>query len=244
MEKLIYIPWFWNFEDDIIKNKFKEITNKYILQYNLRWIDYKKVKSFLENSKNINKVYEKYDISKLKNKKITSLDLFKWFTRTIDLTVKLTSKRISNLINNEWNYILAWHSQWWLILIETILKNPNLLDKIKKIELLAPVISYEIWYKFHKWMNKSYFLPYWKNVVVREKYINELKNSWTENKLYNFLNLLKQKNWSGELELFLWEKDNVISKDLFDLNKIKEIYPNIKIKIIENADHYLWFKKK
>lgn len=242
MEKVIYIPGFWNFEDEILKNRFKNYE-KYVLQYNLREVEINKLRHYLSKSSALQKILSKYDFSKIKSEDLIKyMNDFKGFTRTIKSTIQLTSKRMAKLLENNWFFILAWHSQGWLILIETILNNPNLLNNIRKIELLAPVISYELGYSFHKWIDRSYFLPYWKNVIVTDKYIKELETNKKTNDFESFLKLLKEKNWNWKIELVLWEKDNVIPLNVFDIGKITKIFPDIQVKIVKGADHYLGYR--
>ena len=240
--KTIYIPWFWNNDDVIFQNYLN--SDWEIIQLNLRDIPSEKVSSFIEwkNFDNFFTIlkshYPDIDENILLNI-IENWTNFKWFTRKISLTISLTNKRISKII--EWweKLRIVWHSQWWLITIKTIIENPQLLNNIEEIELLSPVIDNKTWWDFHSW-KESWYLN-WKWVIVRSEYIWELK--WENNILYELLELLKEINWWWKLKLLIWKKDKVIPIYKFDISKIKEKYPKINLKIVE-WDHYLWFKKK
>jgi len=241
MTKTFYIPWFWNTEDYISKNYiWKE--EKIISQKNLRVFSNTRLTNLIENiSKDTlkilyKKVIKSYDINKNIRKKV-DLYNFKWFTRNIDLTTKLTLKELDKI-----DYIdkFIWHSQWWFVLILSILEKPEILEKIWNIELLAPVINSKIAKDFHIWKEKSYLHP--KNLVVRKEYIESF-NKYNNNIFNDFLELLKNKNWKWKVKLMIWWKDDIIRLDMFDLEYLKEIN-FLDIEIIENWDHYLWFKKK
>ncbi len=232
----IYIPWFWNKSDKIFQNYIKDWI---IIQKNIKEIDNTKFRNFINKySKNIENIIEKrmlwkYDITWdiLANNKD---NLFKWITRNIDLTVKLSIKEIDkiNIINT-----LYWHSQWGLILMNCILEKPKLLEKIENIELLAPVINPEIWKSFHTWKTKTYLHP--KYLLVRKQYIESFKN-WDT--LHNFLEIIKNSNWNWKVKIMIWEEDDIIKKELFDFEMLEK-YSFVNIKIIKDWDHYLWFKK-
>lgn len=239
--KTVYIPWFWNSEDDIFQNYLNWEWD--IIQLNLRDISPEKLSSFMkwksfdEVSKLLKSHYQNVDENILL-KLIEKWNNFKWFTRTVDLTTKLTNKKILNIIK-WWEKIkIVWHSQWWLITMKTIVDNTDLLNNIEEIELLAPVTDYKIWWNFHSWKENWYLN--WKWVIVRPEYIWELK--WDNNIFYELLELLKNTNWPWKLKLIIWKNDKVISIDRFDVKEIQEKYPNIDLQILK-WDHYLWYKK-
>lgn len=229
--KKIYIPGFWNNEDVIFKNHIKEWE---IIQKNLRWIKNTVFRKILEdNQKKIeNRMFQKYAVSDEVYQN-TKNSQFRWMTRDINLTVKLT---IQKLLKYDEIDLLSGHSQWGYVLMKSILKEPELLDKIKEIELIAPVISWEIWKSFHKGKSKSYLHP--KNVLVRKEYINSFESDNTFDLFLKVINATTK----TKIKLILWEKDNVIPVDLFDLEEVKK-YDFLNVEIKKDWDHYVWFRK-
>lgn len=238
--KTIYIPWFWNYEDkifqnylswewDIIQKNLKNISSEN-LSYFLKWKSNNEVFSILKwHYPNLDK--------EVLEKVVNESNDFKWFTRKISITTSLTIKKILDIIDWWEKYKIVWHSQWWLITIKAILDNPDLLNNLKEIHLLAPVVDLDIWWNFHYW--KEFWYLNWKWIIVRPEYIWELK--WDTNMLYELLGLLKKLWWDWILKLILWKNDKVIPITNFDIEKIKMLYPKILLEIVE-WDHYLWFK--
>ena len=118
-----------------------------------------------------------------------------------------------------------------------------MLDNLCYIELLAPVINYEILAWFHEWRDHSYFMD-WKNILVRKEYIKSLRPDNPENILFKFLETLKKYSWDWKLKLVIWDSDPVVKIESFNITEIKNIYPEIIIEVIEWGDHYLWYKKQ
>lgn len=238
--KTIYIPWFWNYEDkifqnylswegDIIQKNLKNISSEN-LSYFLKWKSNNEVFSILKwHYPNLDK--------EILEKVVNESNDFKWFTRKISITTSLTIKKILDIIDWWDKCKIVWHSQWWLITIKAILDNPELLNNLNEIHLLAPVVDFNTWWNFHYW-RESWYLN-WKWVIVRPEYILELKSDI--NLLYELLILLEKSWWDWVLKLILWKNDKVIPITNFDVEKIKSLYPRISIEIVE-WDHYLWFK--
>lgn len=214
-----YIPWFGNYQDAIIQNHPELWTQKTeIIQKNScrEWL-------------------------KLNN------NTLKWVTRSIESTISFTIKAISNILedNKNTNNSIYWHSQWWLLVCESLIQQPELLDYFDYIELLAPVSNYEVWSRFHKWKNDTYYME-WKKILVRKKYIQDLKDKskWNNNTLHDFLDLLNKRKWKWTIKLTLWESDKIIKLDELNIKELLKKYPKITIDIISQWDHYLWYKKQ
>jgi hypothetical protein len=75
---------------------------------------------------------------------------------------------------------------------------------------------------------------------VREQYIKSLESEW--NILEQFLDVIKNSDFSGSVKLMLWKVDPIVSLKDFDLQKLQKEYPFLDIEIKE-GDHYLGFKK-
>lgn len=125
--KTIYIPWFWNQKDKIFENYLN--WEWHIIQKNLRCISEKKVATFLKwkNKKEVFSIIQKHysDLNKgILEKIIDNWINFQWFTRKITTTTSLTASKIFKIIDWKEDFKIVWHSQWWLIVINTILHNP------------------------------------------------------------------------------------------------------------------------
>ena len=239
MPKKIYIPWFWNSNDDIQKKYIGE--DSHVIQKNLRQVDTKKIQEFLEKygDNAFEKLQKKYPwITKERfNTFVDQIDKFKWWTRDIFTTATITAKEIKdNLL--PWERLeIFWHSQWWLVAMMTIINNPELLKYIDNIELLGPVASFFVGRGLHK---KDIGHLHAKNIVVREEYI---KSWWSDREIMkDFLEVIKDNKFPGKVKLMLWSQDTIVPIKSFDIEKIKKEYPFLDIEIRE-WDHYLWFKK-
>lgn len=236
--KTIYIPWFWNNEDrifqnylnwewDIVQLNLKNISDEQLLSF-MKWKSFEEIfwilkKHYLDTDENILKQV----IEKWAN--------FKWFTRKVSTTISLTAKNILKIV--QWEpYKIVWHSQWWLITIKAILENLKLLSNLKEIHLLAPVSDLNTWGDFHKWKEAWYMNGKW--VIVRPEYIWEFK--WDNNLFYKLLDILKKLHWQWTLKLKIWKFDRVIPIKKFDIDRIKKLYSEIELELIE-WDHYLWY---
>lgn len=237
----VYIPWFGNREDAIFKNYLGEEGK--VIQENLRMIDTQKIKEFVEKYGKVKAfqiLKKKYlDLSEEEfNKAFDKIENFKGLTRDINTTTAITQREIKRVLFDEENRLkLVWHSQWWLVAMMAIIKEPNILDRIDEIELLAPVSNLKIWRNFHKG-REGYLNP--KSIVVRKDYLESLDQE--EDILDKFLKLLKDRKYKWIVKLVLGTNDPVISLDNFDLDLLKIEYPFLAIEIVE-GDHYLWFKK-
>lgn len=239
MPKKIYIPWFWNSNDDIQKKYVGE--NSHIIQTNLRQVDIKKIQEFLDKygDSAFEKLQKKYPwlTKEIFVSFVDKIDKFKWRTRDIITTVELTTNEIKeNLLLDE-TLEIFWHSQWWLVAMIAIIKHPELLHSITNIELLAPVSSFKIGRGFHS--TDSWYL-HGKNILVRGEYIKSLESEW--NILEQFLDVIKHSDFSWSVKLKLWSSDPIVPVSDFDLLKLKKKYAFLDIEIKE-GDHYLWFKK-
>ena len=159
----IYIPGFWNEKDKLYEWKFNDAT---IVQKTFR-----NTKDFKEDNKEFDKI-----------------------TRKINTAINFTYKEIVKILENNKNEKLwiIWHSQWWLITMLLIINNPEILENIEVIKLLAPLSSWEDGYNFHKWKDNWYILDK-KWIKIRKEFIKSLKELWNDNILYKFITFLKEK---------------------------------------------------
>ncbi len=235
--KQLYIPWFANSNDRIHQNY---IPDSKIIQTNFRSFSISAIKKYIEKYWK-DGVFEKLktfypDTTKEVFDKIFPDNThFLWFTRNIETTINLTSKIIAEELKDNSSISLYCHSQWWLIGMKSILKNPWFLDKINHIELLAPVKNYNIWKNFHQTDN-SYL--HGKNLIVTKDYISSLYKD--NDILIDFLELLKQRNYKGSISLVLGNQDTIISPKLFNLKSLQTNYPFLSI-VIKDWNHYLWW---
>lgn len=245
MNKKIYIPGFWNKKDPISDKILSD--NDLIVQKNIKEFPLDKIKEFISNKWwNIKEIVkDKYLIEENKiNDFLENPEKFKWFIRSIRFTIDQTVKKIQeNLDSNNWIDLIC-HSQWWLIAILSILKNPDILEYLKTIDLYAPLTSLYVWKSFHNWKEQSYY--HWKNLIVRKSYLDDFEKIEKEMKLswdlfLSFLAFLKDRSWKWKLNLYLWDKDPIIKLESFDLDEIQK-FDFVEVKIL-NWDHYLWFKK-
>ena len=240
-EPTIYIPWFGNSDDAIYKNYLGEEGR--IIQENLKLIEPKQISAMIQKyweDKVFLKLQKHYpDMNRSEfDKNIQKLDSFKWLTRDINTTISLTSKEIINELNDNTDkkVRIIWHSQGWLVLMQSIIKNPHLINQFSQIELLAPVATFKIGRNFHQW-SKWYLNP--KKIIVRKEYLSSLDKE--DDLLYNFLDILKDNDYTGSIKLILGDQDNVVKIEDFNLNQISNLYPFVKIEV-KHGDHYLGYK--
>ena len=232
-----YIPWFGNIKDPIWEKKYSDYQ---ILSANIRQVDLEKIREFIKNKKDqlVQILQSKYKDTDWETVKIV-LDKqnFSWFLRDIPITVKLLYNQIKD---SKEKISLVWHSQWGFLVISLTLNYPDIVNKIESIHLLAPVISFEDVYWFHKNYNSWYLHPKW--VIVREQFINSAKNNNQNDLLLNMLNLLKNKWFTWKIILSFALDDNVVCVEKYNINMYKRIWPDIKIQILDRWWHYLWYK--
>lgn len=239
--KNIYIPWFGNTKDKIFKWYLS--WDAQIIQENLRqiWID--RLFDFISK-------YSPSDLY-LKLKKrypwidkdifewvVWRISQFRWFTIDLHTTIKFTQTKLTQVFNQQEEIRLVWHSQWWMIVILVLMKQPELLEKIKEIHLLAPVPKFQISRNFHN-LWQWYLHKKW--VIVRKSYINSFdRQDWDEDLIKIFLEFLNQKNYNWKVVLKFSIDDAVI--DIKDY-KIKEYaqYNFVSISILESWWHNLWY---
>lgn len=237
MIKKVYIPGFWNTDDDIRKKYVGE--DSLVIQENIRQIDPQKIEDFLEKygESAYEMIHQQYPgtTKEIFDKLTQQKEKFRWWTRDILTTVTLTDKALQNVLSGPLE--LFGHSQWALVAMLSILQSPKLLDTITHIELLAPVSSFPIAKSFHK-SDEGYL--HGKNIVVREQYIKSL---WSEeNILERFLDLLQKHPFTGKVKLIMGKHDPIIAVDSLNISRLRKKYPFLEIEIQE-GDHYLWYKK-
>lgn len=236
-EKKIYIPGFANHADKIHQN---HIPDSDIIQHNFRTISLKKLAEYIQT------YWEDAVFEKLKtfypnttkevfDKLLPKKHEFKWFTRDIETTISLTSSAIEKNLTTGDTLQLYGHSQWGLITMKSILRKPELLESISYIELLAPVKDFSIGRNFHK---ESIWYLHGKNTIVTQDYITSLEKD--ENVLYNFLELLKTRDYIGKVKLILWDQDPLVKVDSFDTWLLSQQFPFLQIEI-RHGDHYLGY---
>ena len=238
MIQKVYIPGFWNTDDDIHRKYIGEDSS--VIQENIRPINPQKIQEFLEKywDDTYEMIHKQYPgtTKEVFDKIIQQKEKFRWWTRDMVTTVTLTDKALQKALLS-WSLELFGHSQWALVAMLCILQSPKLLDNITHIELLAPVSSFPLAKSFHK-SDEGYL--HGKNIVVREQYIKSL---WSEeNILEKFLDLLEKYPFTGKVKLIIGKQDTILSVDSFNITTLRKKYPFLEIEMKE-GDHYLWYKK-
>jgi len=241
--KNIYVPWFWNREDSIFKWYLK--WDALIIQENLRkvWVD-KLYEIFSKYSPSdiYTKLLKRYPLI---NKQIlewvlSNLSNFRWITRNLNITVQFTQKKLSQILDQEDKIRIVWHSQWGLVVMLSLMQNPNFLQKILQIDLLAPLSKFQIWRNFHQ-SNKWYLHKKW--VLIRESYINSLdRQDEKQDLLKDFLDFLKQNDYKGKVYLMVSQTDTVVNIEHYDLDEYSK-YFFVTISKLEDWWHNLGYNK-
>ncbi len=242
MNKAFYIPWFWN-QDDSIREKAHPEAD--IIQKNLRIVSPEATARYLETtelSKLKKKIKSKYPSTTDEdfNAMVWDIRKFQWFTRNINLTLSLTKKKIFDCLENKCSIDLAWHSQWWLLTMQIIISNTNLLHILKEIVIYAPVCSYWRWAWFHIWKEKWYLNRKW--VLVRKDYIQSLNAKHNFSIILMLANTLRMNKFNWSFKVIYSSLDPVIDSRSISELAIKQAFPKTEFIDTKIDNHYLWYK--
>jgi len=240
MNKTIYIPWFGNQDDKIRKSTFPEA---HIIQKSIKLISLETTARFIDTidiDELRSRISEKYPSTTKEDFSYMLAEIMKFqgYTRKISTTISFTKNEIAWIIQDECLIKLAWHSQWWLVAIELILKYPEILDSIREIELFAPVGNYMVWKNFHVWKESWYINRKW--VIVRKQYIDSLAIP-SYSLLVCLAIRLRKSDFKWKFRIIYSENDPVIPDRTLELESVKMLFPEEEIINTKSDNHYLGY---
>lgn len=261
-EKTLYVAWFGNREND--KLWISRYEQARLVQPNLLEIDNEVLDKICSISERETKEHLKKHFKWASEEHLNlTLEYLNdptnkvFLTRTFPESIETLKFEILKSIWDNSIINVVWHSQWWVLAMLTIIKNPYLLVNINEIVLAAPVTSYWESIKFHKNIEgdtKEAWLMPQKWVWITWEYIQSIENSIdNKNILKDFIKILYSNARQWTLRIMWWTKDwktdwvvwinesmlNQIRDNLFEDIEIEAIDFNIELEEIEWGNHYL-----
>lgn len=196
-DKIIYVPWMWwriekgeewNWINQVVVNTQDIIGNLLNVHYSI--LSNKSDTALLNRAKKLN----------IQQKGIEEACCY-----------------LVGVLKREKPTMLLSHSQWSLLLMQSIIDNPVLLDFIKHIELIAPSTWYDIEYAYHRirapekdnWGMYEYIHE--SGLYLPDSYLSIIDSKKNINLFDLFLSVLKDKKWQWEFKIVYSPSDPVVN---------------------------------
>ena len=144
------------------------------------------------------------------------------------MTLEQWVEKLINEINwlPEWKKItLRWHSLWTRIIMHAVIKNPEILKKIKKIQLITPPFSHT---EFEEKLSKSVKKRN-PSINFTDNYLASLKeDNYEINAIFG--ETIKNSQFKGRVELFIDKNDKILKRlhgENYNEKSIKKFIQNL-----------------